>query len=67
MRRPRSPFALAVSILAGFLNRRHQDAIEYLREENRVLRELLGRRRIRSQTLSGSVARSEEKRLAARW
>ena len=47
MRRPRSPFALAVSILAGFLNRRQQDAIEYLREENRVLHEMLGGRRVR--------------------
>ena len=44
MRRPRSAFGLAVSILAGFLNRRQQDAIEYPREENRVLRELLGGR-----------------------
>jgi hypothetical protein len=47
MRRPRSPFALAVSILAGFLNRAQQDAIEYLREENRVLRDMLGKRRLR--------------------
>jgi hypothetical protein len=46
MRRPRSPFALAVSILAGSLNRRQQDAIDYLREENRVLREMLGGRRL---------------------
>jgi putative transposase len=47
MRSPRSPFALAVSILAGFLNRRQQDAIEYLREENRVLHEMLGGGRLR--------------------
>jgi hypothetical protein len=46
MRRPRSPFSLAVSILAGFLNRRQQDAIEFLREENRVLRQMLGGRRV---------------------
>src|SRR5436190_19827507 len=46
MRRPRSPFAVAVSILAGFLNRRQQDAIDFLREENRVLREMLGGRRL---------------------
>jgi hypothetical protein len=46
MRRPRSPFALAVSILAGFLNRRQRDEIEYVREENRVLRQMLGKRRL---------------------
>jgi putative transposase len=46
MRRPRSPFAVAVSILAGFLNRHQQDAIDYLREENRVLKEMLGDRRL---------------------
>jgi hypothetical protein len=32
---PHSPFALAISILAGFVNRCQQDAIDYLREENR--------------------------------
>jgi putative transposase len=47
MRRPRSPFALAVSILAGFLNRHQQEAIDYLREENGVLREMLGPGRLR--------------------
>jgi hypothetical protein len=59
MRRPQSPFSLAVSILAGFLNRRQQDAIEYLREENRVLREMLGRRRLR-------CTDAQRKRLAIR-
>lgn len=38
--------ALAV-LLAGWLSQQQQDAIEYLREENRVLREQLGGRRIR--------------------
>ena len=33
--------------LAGWVNRKQQDAIEYLKEENRVLREHLGGRRIR--------------------
>src|SRR5436190_23678938 len=47
MRRPFSSFGLAVSILAGFLNRRQQDAIDYLCEENRVLHEMLGGRRHR--------------------
>jgi putative transposase len=47
MRRARSPFALVVSILAGFLNRHQQNAIDFLREENRVLRQMLGGRRLR--------------------
>jgi putative transposase len=59
MRRSRSPFALAVSILAGFLNRRQRDEIEYVREENRVLRELLGGRRLR-------LTDTQRKRLAIR-
>jgi hypothetical protein len=36
---------LLVSV-AGWINRSQQDAIEYLKEENRVLREQLGDRRI---------------------
>jgi transposase InsO family protein len=59
MRRARSPFSLAVSILAGFLNRCQQDAIEYLREENRVLHEMLGDRRLR-------FTDAQRKRLAVR-
>jgi len=34
-------------IFAGWVNRSQQDIIEYLQEENRVLREQLGRRRLR--------------------
>ena len=33
-------------VLAGWVNRQQQDAIEYLRTENRVLREKLGKKRI---------------------
>ena len=33
--------------LAGWMNQRHLRAIDYLREENRVLREQLGDRRLR--------------------
>jgi len=33
-------------ILAGWINRRQQDAVEYLLTENRILREKLGRKRI---------------------
>lgn len=36
-----------VVTVAGFIHRGQQDVIEYLREENRVLREQLGGRRLR--------------------
>jgi hypothetical protein len=33
--------------VAGWMNQQQQDAIDYLREENRILREQLGGRRLR--------------------
>ena len=33
-------------MLAGWLNRHHQDVIEYLKEENKILREKIGKKRI---------------------
>ncbi len=36
-----------VFTVAGWLNRHHDDLIDYLREENRVLREQLGGRPLR--------------------
>jgi transposase InsO family protein len=41
------PFRFFASVLAGWANQRQEDALAYLREENRVLREQLGCRRIR--------------------
>src|ERR1700755_1897888 len=41
------PLQFATIALAGWMNQRQQQAIEYLREENRVLREQLGDRRVR--------------------
>src|SRR5690349_13526954 len=41
------PFRLLLISLAGFLNQQQQDVIEYLHEENRVLRERLGGKRLR--------------------
>jgi len=38
---------LLLMTIAGWVNRNQQDAIEYLKGENRVLREHLGSRRIR--------------------
>jgi hypothetical protein len=41
------PFQFLLVAVAGWMNQRQQQAIEYLREENRVLREQLGERRVR--------------------
>ena len=40
------PWQLLLLVLAGWVNRRQQDAIAYLRTENRILREKLGKKRI---------------------
>jgi len=47
MRTAIDPFSFLVTTLAGWMNQRQQNVIEYLREENRVLREQLGDRRLR--------------------
>ena len=47
MRRTFDPFRLLVVSIAGWLNQQQRDAIDYLREENRVLREQLGNKRLR--------------------
>jgi hypothetical protein len=41
------PFRFVLIAVAGWMNQRHLQTIDYLREENRVLREQLGRRRVR--------------------
>jgi putative transposase len=41
------PLQFFLVAVAGWMNQRQQQAIEYLREENRVLREQLGDRRVR--------------------
>lgn len=40
------PWHLCLVVLAGWANRQQQEVIEYLRTENQVLKEKLGRRRI---------------------
>lgn len=46
MRLALDPFRLLLISLAGWLNQRQQEAIDYLQEENRVLREQLGGKRL---------------------
>src|SRR3954449_8837667 len=41
------PFQFVLIAVAGWMNQRQLQMIEYLREENRVLREQLGERRLR--------------------
>ena len=41
------PFRFLLFIVAGRMNQQQQHAIEYLREENRILRAQLGKRRLR--------------------
>ena len=52
-------FQLCVSAVAGWINRGQQQVIEYLLEENRVLREQLGGRRLR-------LTDAQRRRLAVR-
>jgi hypothetical protein len=47
MRRTFDSFRVLVVSIAGWLNRQQPDAIDFLREENRVLREQLGGKRLR--------------------
>ena len=47
MEKALNPFQCVVIVLAGWMNQRQQNVIEYLREENRILREQLGDRRLR--------------------
>ena len=42
-----NPFSFLVVSVAGWINQRQQQLIEYLVEENRVLREQVGNRRLR--------------------
>ena len=40
------PMGMLLVMLAGWMNRHQQDVIEYLKEENKILREKLGTKRI---------------------
>jgi hypothetical protein len=41
------PLQFLLLLLAGWVNRHQEAVIEYLKEENRVLRELHGKKRLR--------------------
>lgn len=47
MSRTFDPFRFLLIAVSGWMNQRQLQAIDYLREENRVLREQLGNRRLR--------------------
>jgi hypothetical protein len=47
MRPTLDPFRLLLISLAGWMNQQQADVIDYLQEENRVLREQLGNKRLR--------------------
>ena len=53
------PFSFVVISIAGWMNQHQQHVIEYLIEENRVLREQIGNRRLR-------FSDNQRRRLAAR-
>jgi len=53
------PWQLLVFIIAGSLNRQQQEVIEYLRTQNRVLKELVGKKRI-------SLSDEQRRRLAVK-
>ena len=42
-----NPWQVILIALAGWMNREQSVVIEYIKEENRVLRELLGKKRLR--------------------
>jgi hypothetical protein len=53
------PLQFVLVALAGWINQQQRDVIDYLQEENRVLREQLGARRLR-------FTDDQRRRLAAR-
>jgi hypothetical protein len=59
MRAELDPFSFLIFSIAGWINQNQQRVIEYLVEENRVLREQIGNRRMR-------FTNDQRRRLAAR-
>jgi len=59
MLKPLDPFRFLLISLAGWINQHQLQVIDYLREENRVMREQLGGRRLR-------LSDDQRRRLAAK-
>jgi len=53
------PWQILVAAMAGWITRQHEAAVEYLREENRILKQQLGRKRLR-------LTDAQRRRLAVR-
>src|SRR5262252_663549 len=60
------PFSFVVTSLAGWMNQHQQHIIEFLREENRVLREQIGDRRLRFSDDQRSRLAAKAKKLGRR-
>src|SRR5215475_11791201 len=60
------PFSFLVTSLAGWMNQHQQHIIEFLREENRVLREQIGDRRLRFSDDQRSRLAAKAKKLGRR-
>ena len=59
MRTRLQPWQILIAAMAGWITRQQEAAVEYLREENRILKEQLGRRRLR-------LTDAQRRRLAVR-
>jgi putative transposase len=62
-----NPFQFLLIAVAGWMNQRQQQAIDYLREENRVLREQLGERRLRFSDDQRRRLAAKAKGLGRKW
>src|SRR5580693_5267743 len=60
------PFRFVLLALSGWMNQRHVQMIDYLREENRVLKEQLGGRRLRLNDNQRRRLAAKAKRLSRR-
>jgi putative transposase len=63
MQRVLDPFRFLLISVAGWMNQQQQFALDYLREENRVLKEQLGGKRLRFNDDQRRRLASEAKRL----
>src|SRR5438874_5151920 len=67
MRGVLDPFSFVVISIAGWMNQHQQRVIEYLVEENRVLREQIGHRRVRFTDNQRRRLAAKAKTLGAKW